>query len=301
MTAGAAESRIPHADGWGVDSEVGRLRRVLVASPEHFRWLEANQIAQQAIRSGARFDRDAALRQHSHLLDLFREQSVAVELLPADPALPFQVYARDSSVMTPYGAIIAQLAPAWRRGEYAPAIQFYREQEIPIFGMVSAGTLEGGDVQLLKPGLALIGYSETRSNEGGAEQAAGWLRAEGWDVRTELIPEYFVHIDLLVCAVAPNVVAVSVDVASDGLQQWLRDRGYEIVPVSYRETVALGCNVVALGDETVLASSGSPELNARLRALGLTVLEPDLSMFTRVGGGTHCLCQPLRRDAIAHG
>ena len=43
-------------------------------------------------------------------------------------------------------------APAvWRRGEYAAAIRFYQEAEIPIRGMITAGALEGGDVMILEP------------------------------------------------------------------------------------------------------------------------------------------------------
>jgi N-dimethylarginine dimethylaminohydrolase len=34
----------------------------------------------------------------------------------------------------------------------------------------------------------------------------------------------------------------------------------------------------------------------RLRALGFTVYDPDMTMFTQSGGGVHCMAQPLRRD-----
>jgi N-dimethylarginine dimethylaminohydrolase len=102
----------------------------------------------------------------------------------------------------------------------------------------------------------------------------------------------------MMCMVAPKLAAVCVDVADDGLLAWLERKGIEIVPVSYRDTMALGCNVVALGNDRVLSSTASPALNSRLRALGLEVFDPDLSMFQRAGGGPHCLCQPLRRDPV---
>ncbi len=68
------------------------------------------------------------------------------------------------------------------------------------------------------------------------------------------------------------------------------------MPVSFRDTMALGCNVIALGDDRVLSTSASKDLNQRLRALGFEVYDPDVSMFTKAGGGVHCLAQPLRRD-----
>ena len=70
------------------------------------------------------------------------------------------------------------------------------------------------------------------------------------------------------------------------------------MPVSFRDTVNLGCNVVALGNDRVLSTAASQDLNARLRALGFEVYDPDASMFTKGGGGVHCLCQPLRRDRV---
>jgi N-dimethylarginine dimethylaminohydrolase len=66
--------------------------------------------------------------------------------------------------------------------------------------------------------------------------------------------------------------------------------------VTYRDTLKLGCNVVALGNDRVLSTAESKELNAKLRALGFTVYDPDVSMFTLGGGGVHCMCQALRRD-----
>ena len=77
---------------------------------------------------------------------------------------------------------------------------------------------------------------------------------------------------------------------------WLRGKGIEVVPVSYRDTMKLGCNVVALGNDRVISTSESTDLNARLRALGFTVYDPDVTMFTLGGGGVHCMCQSLRRD-----
>ncbi len=38
------------------------------------------------------------------------------------------------------------------------------------------------------------------------------------------------------------------------------------------------------------------ELTARLKALGFTVCDPDMTMFAQSGGGVHCMAQPLRRD-----
>jgi len=54
---------------------------------------------------------------------------------------------------------------------------------------------------------------------------------------------------------------------------------------------------VSLGHDRVLMPKQSDFLAERCRALGLTVYDPDVSALTQVGGGIHCMCQPLRRES----
>ena len=158
-------------------------------------------------------------------------------MLEPDRPLPYQVFARDSSVMTPGGAVVTQMAQPWRRGEYAEVIRFYQRNEIPIANMITAGSLEGGDVCMVEPGVMLIGNGEERTTVDAARQLAGWMEAEGWEVRIEPIPSHFLHIDVLVSILAPKLAAVCVESASGGLVAWLRDKDFEIVEVSHRRRV----------------------------------------------------------------
>lgn len=57
----------------------------------------------------------------------------------------------------------------------------------------------------------------------------------------------------------------------------------------------MGCNVTALATTLSWSAKQQPEINARVRANGLKVLEPDLQHFVLEGGSTHCLTMPLRR------
>ncbi|MGD1879392.1 MAG: arginine deiminase family protein, partial [Kiloniellaceae bacterium] len=77
----------------------------------------------------------------------------------------------------------------------------------------------------------------------------------------------------------------------------LKAKNIEIIPATFKETMALGCNVVALGGARVLSTAGAKDLNAKLRAAGFKVYDPDMTMFTWAGGGVHCMCQPLNREA----
>ncbi len=281
---------------WGADSETGLLHDVLLGPPENFKWLPTSAISKATLEGGEKFDHELAMSQHRELVSIYEGAGVTVHRLEPDPWLPYQVFARDSSVMTPKGAVVTQLHQQWRRGEYAPVIRFYQDSEIPIRGMISAGAIEGGDVTIVEPGVALIGNGEERTQIQAARQLAEWLEGDGWEVRIEPIPGQFVHIDVLVSILAPKLAAVCVDSASGGLVAWLRDKGFEILEVSTADAFELGVNAISLGDERVISTAGSAKLNDQMRSLGLEVFDPDLSMFTKGGGGAHCLAQALRRS-----
>ena len=280
---------------WGVDSEYGRLHDVLLCRPEHYRWLPTSAISRATIDSGRQFDLERAKRQHAEMVSAYEGAEVRCHFLEPDPHLAYQVFTRDSSVMTPDGAVITQLNQWWRRGEYAAAIHFYQESGIPLRGMITAASLEGGDVMIVEPGCMVIGNSEDRTQSAAAHQLAAWVRAEGWEVRIEPIPGQFVHIDVLMAMLAPKLAAVCVEAASGGLVAWLRGRGIEILDVPLADVFELGVNAISLGDDRVLSASHAASLNEKLRARGLEVLDPDLDMFTLGGGGAHCLAQALRR------
>ena len=284
---------------WGVDSEHGRLLDVLVCRPDNFRWRATSAISQATLDAGHRFDAELAGTQHAELVSAYEDAGVQVHFLEPDPPLPYQVFTRDSSTMGPNGTVVTQPAQWWRRGEYAPVIRFHQEAGIPIRGMITAGSLEGGDVMIVEPGAVLIGAGETRTQEVAANQLAEWFREDGWEARVQPIPERYVHIDVLVAVLGEKLAAVCSEVLPSAAVEWLRAKGFDLIEVSAEQAFTLGVNAISLGDERVISAAGAEELNAALRDRGLGVIEVDLSMFTLGGGGPHCMSQALRRERLA--
>ena len=99
----------------------------------------------------------------------------------------------------------------------------------------------------------------------------------------------------MVCMLNDRCAAVCLDTTEDDIVEWLK--AIEIIPASFKETMTLGRNVVALGRDRVLSTLAAKDLNGKLRAAGFEVYDPDMTMFTWAGGGVHCMCQPLRREA----
>jgi len=285
-------------EAWGVDSEHGRLLDVLVCKPDNFRWRATSAISQATLDAGHQFDADLAASQHAALVSAYEEAGAQVHFLEPDPPLPYQVFTRDSSTMGPNGTVVTQPAQWWRRGEYAPVIRFHQEAEIPIREMITAGSLEGGDVMIVEPGAVLIGAGETRTQEVAASQLAGWFREDGWEARVQPIPERYVHIDVLVAVLGEKLAAACTEVLPAAAVEWLRGKGFDLIEVSEEQAFTLGVNAISLGNERVISAAGAGELNAALRDRGLEVIEVDLSMFTLGGGGPHCLSQALRRERV---
>ena len=289
------------ASGWGITNDYARLRDVLLGKPEYYRWVDAGPIIRRTLlnqeRTGLRFDLQVAMAQHSEMVSIYEGEGVTCHYLDSDPVLHRNFFARDSSAMSPWGALICHMQLKCRRADYVTAIRFYQENRIPIWRYASAGHFEGGDFVILEPGTVLIGFCGERSEQEGSEQVAGFVRDEGWEAMVAPISREFVHMDGLVVPLAPKLLVACVDAMEEWLVRWLRGRGFEFVDVGYAEARNLGVNLVALGDDKVLSMKGSRKLNEKLRALGFTVYDPDMSMFTLGGGGVHCLSQALRRDA----
>ncbi len=170
-----------------------------------------------------------------------------------------QVYARDSSVMTPYGAIITAMANWWRRGENFAAIRTYERLGIPIYDMVTAGTFEGGDFNVIEEGCVLIGCGGARTQEEGARQVEGWFRKEGWETRLAFFDEYYVHIDLMVVPIAPQAHRRVPGLHRARHRRLAEGQG----PRDHRCALRghdgnLGCNFMSLGRDRVIVPQVQP-------------------------------------------
>ncbi|PZO80276.1 MAG: amidinotransferase [Mesorhizobium amorphae] len=280
---------------WGFRNETDALTDVLLGSPAHLKHLATSSLSRHHLRT-APCNIQVAQAQHKELVSAYEHFGVTVHFHEPSPELPMQVYARDSSVMTPLGPFITAMANWWRRGENYAAIRTYEALGLPLYDMVTAGTFEGGDFDVIEEGVVLIGCGGARTQEEGARQVQSWFEAEGWETRLAFIDEYYVHIDLMVVPIAPKLTAVCLDSTDPAIVQWLKGKGHEIIDVPFRDTMALGCNFMSLGRDRVIAPAVSQKLIGELRARGFEVAALDMSEISKTGGGIHCMAQALRRE-----
>jgi len=282
---------------WRVESETGTLRDVLLCPPAHYQWIDTNAVAHATLTTGAPADPARRAAQYAELEAALRSAGVALHHTVAEAHLPYQVYTRDSSQTTPWGPVLTQLAMPQRRGEYASLLDFHGRHD-GFYKYATAGTVEGGDIHIVKPGLLVIGHSGVRTNLAGARQFAGFFEEHGWETKLVPFAEHFLHLDVLFCMATPRLAVACIDVLGEEFERFLAERQIRVIRASYPEVMAMSCNLLALGDDRVISPAHSVRLNAALRAEGVSVFDPELDEFARGGGSVHCMTMPLLRDAV---
>lgn len=287
------ETTPPDSPLWTLTSETGRLTDVLLCRPDHYQWIPTNAIVRATLTEGRPMDRAALRAEYAEFEAALGEAGVRRHHVAPAPGLPYQVYTRDSSQVSPGGPVLTMLAMPQRRGEFAAILDFYGPH---FWHMVTAGTIEGGDIHIIRPGLCAIGQSAGRTSAAGAEQYAGWMRAAGWEVLLVPFDEHFLHLDVIFCMITDRLALACEDALPPDFLDWLDTHGIARINVGYRDTMAdMACNLLSLGDDRVLSPRHSVKINAALRAEGITVFDPDLRLFAHGGGSAHCMTMPLAR------
>ncbi len=282
--------------GWKIDSETGRLIDVLLCKPTHYHWIDTNAVAHATLAAGAANDPARLPAQYAELESALTSAGVNLHYTVPEPHLPYQVYTRDSSQTTPWGPVLTALAMPQRRGEYASILKFHGPDHFHAFA--TAGTVEGGDIHVVQPGLLIIGYSGVRTTKAGATQFAALFEADGWEVKLVPFAEHFLHLDVLFCMATQHLAVACIDVLGEEFEEFLAARQIRTIRASYAEVMAMSCNLLSLGDDRVISPAHSTRLNAVLRAEGITVYDPALDEFARGGGSVHCMTMPLARGPI---
>ena len=283
----------------GPNSEYGLLKEVLLASPRNLSIVPCNRVSEDALADGRTSCTISASKQHRALLETLIGAGVRVRTVQPVAGLPDLAFTRDSSLMTPCGLIGLRPGAEHRRGEVDVVLETARAGGVPILGRVDRGTVEGGDVCLLRPGHLVIGVSEKRTTTEGAQALGRFFEERGWTVTLTPIDPDLLHLDTHFCVIDRDVALACVEKLDPAFVAMIRALGIEIVPVREGEVATLGCNVLSLGRRRIISTGSAPRVDEAVRSLGFEVLTVPLGEFTQCGGGVHCLTMPLRRQPSA--
>ena len=73
------EGGTPRHPRWGIDSEYGRLRDVLIGPIDNFAWQAGNAVARRTERAGLRFDPVVARTQYEEMICAYASAGVNVQ------------------------------------------------------------------------------------------------------------------------------------------------------------------------------------------------------------------------------
>lgn len=285
-------------------TEVGRLVTVAVKHPRDA-FLDDRTIAAQWKELGflTRPDLGAAIDEFEQFLAILRSTGASIMLLPSDSETTLDsIYARDASIVSPGGLILARMGKPARQSEPAAMERAWRSLPIewPVSGRVSAhGLLEGGDVVWLDPHTLVIGCGY-RTNAEGIDQVRT-LVGNSIDVVSVPLPHWngesdVMHLMSLISPVDRDLAVVYSRLLPVPFRQLLLDRGYRLVEVPDDEFVSMGCNVLALSPRRCVMLAGNPGTRTALERAGAEVIEyVGNEISVKGSGGPTCLTRPIER------
>jgi len=303
------EQRFVWGRQWGCDSDVGRLRVVLMHRPgEEMRVLETlpriPELGAYGDPATGAYWRGEVIpplaeqqAQHDALAAALRDEGVEVVCLArAAKGRHKTVYTRDSCIGIKGGAVVTRMGPRIRRGEEAPVTETLARLGMPILRTIhGTGLMEGGSFAYIRPDVAVIGIS-SRVNEEGARQLEEVLAVQGTRLIRVQIPGYRLHIDGAFVMIHHDVAIVNPATLPFVFMQELRRLGIRMIPLNHEDpSWAINCLAVAPGRVLMSDRVGERTQEALDRA-GISVRLVAYDKVALGGGGIHCSTCPLARD-----
>jgi N-dimethylarginine dimethylaminohydrolase len=284
---------------WGVDSEIGRLRAVLLRRPG----AELDAVTDfDAMQMRSDLLPEVVRAQHDTLADTYRAHGVAVYYVEkGNLAKPNSFFVRDLMFMTPEGAIVTRPASTVRAGEERLVAEALATAGVPILMTVhGSSTFEGADALWVDKDLCFVAEG-LRTNEEGANQVERMLREIGVPnvVRVGL-PHGAMHLDGLLAIIDRDLAVVWPRRTPFKVVDTLRKRGFRFLEVE-DEAEAHQClplNFVALGPGEILMPAGGDSMRRRYEEAGVRCHTVEIAECIKAGGGIHCMTGFLKRDRI---
>lgn len=278
-----------------VSNETCRLREVIMSnSPDAISMTHnLNAVAQANAQN---LDAIAFKEEHAELVSTLEKAGVRVVRTSAFPRKTSDgktaLFTRDPAFVLNDELIIGKLNKEGRRYESDGIRKAGGEHGIiDLADNKENAFIEGGDIINLGNNVVIVGIGQ-RTNEKGFEQLA------------QLFPNYeFIgvkhndlHLDVLFTVLSSNKVLADITKLPEEFIKWIENMGYLVIPGDQDEQISLGCNVLTLDENTVVAVTENTITNERLRHNGVNVIEVSMPNVIKKGGGPRCLTCPTNRD-----
>jgi N-dimethylarginine dimethylaminohydrolase len=286
-------------------SMVGALDRVLVCSPRSAGWDRPARWQELGFHHAPDFA--IAQSQHDSLCRELRTAGAEIIELPYTPDLSLDaVYTHDASLPTDFGVIMMRPGKPNRLLEGPHQASFFQSLDIPVLASIAPpGSTEAGDILWLDSNTLLIGHGY-RTNATGIQQMRHLLSPKGIEVLTAPLPHgpgpsACLHLMSLISLLDDHTALVDLPWLAVETVQLLKSRGFNFFEIDSSERDTLACNVLALGNNRLLAIEENHKTNSRLRKAGFDLRTfPSSELCINGSGGPTCLTRPLLRRPSSH-
>lgn len=269
-------------------SEYTSLHKVLVVKPSFMEITEVINETQEYYKD-QNINVPLALEQHENFVDVLRQQNVEVEELPADPALPEQVFTRDIAFTLDERLYIASMSEDVRNQETESLKKWLLDHHIPYEdGLPSS--IEGGDV-IVNGSTIYVGESGRTSRK-----AIHALQENlpSYNVVPLSLHESILHLDCVFNIVDENTAIVYPSAFTpEGLGRIAST--FNLIRVTREEQFQMGPNVLSIGNKTIISLPQNKRINQALESKGFNVIPVEFSEIIKSGGSFRCCTLPLSR------
>ncbi len=297
---------------WGCDSDVGRLRLVLMHRPGAE--MAVIDPAKRIEEIGAFGDPEAGWywqsdeipplaemqAQHDALVAALEREGVQVAFLDgvSDGRIK-SCYTRDSSLAMKGGAVVCRMGPRLRRGEEAVATRTLADLGMPILRTIHGrGLMEGGSFAWIDAKTAVIGRS-IRVNEDACRQLEEVLAAQGVELIRVDLAGYEIHIDGFFVMIDVDLALIDPDGLPYTFLQRLEALGVRTIEIAPADSSWI-VNCLAVRPGRVIMPEGASNRTLDLLAQhDVEIVTIPYDKMALNGGGIHCSTCPLVRDPVA--
>lgn len=237
-------------------------------------------------------------------------------------------FTRDQSITTPRGHILCRMNSAQRAPETEIIDLCYRHLGVePVLRITGEGRLEGGDY-IPAGTIALIGCGMRTNAEGirqmmeadafGHDTIVVVHDHKRWQMQMHL-DTHFNIIDRDLCTMVssrlnakpgePECNTCDIYAREPGTKaysriredvpfvEYMRGRGFEIIPIDYEDEMHYANNYLTIAPRHIMAVAGQSEaFQQRLKAAGVKVEWVPLESLIDGYGAAHCMTQVMRRE-----
>ncbi len=262
------------------------IKKVLMCQPKYFAtldysinpWMQQNKINTQE-----------ALKQWNELVKTYKDLGIKVETITPQKDSPDMVFATDQGLVKNKKVLLGRFRFKERKKESAHYKQWFEENNFEIYELPKDLFLEGNGEVYFWNELIFMGTGY-RSSSNSAKFLEEFFNHK--IITLQSINPAFFHLDVGFFPLDSTTIFFYPDAYSQETQYTLKKTIPNLIPFTKQEAYNLAGNSIVTGGHVIMQKN-IPTFKNKLKNLGYTPIEVDLSEFKKSGGGIHCLTNIL--------